>query len=108
MHPVYFEGSIEIKKPDSMTDEQCISAWAKFGFDKLYKVIQGNGIITIPPGLYAGVDQDEFSYYLTAWQPNKEDLKALNEGRPIFIKTLSKQLPPMAVFTLDENDGANF
>jgi len=33
MHPIFFEGSVEIKKPEDMTDEQCISAWAKFGFD---------------------------------------------------------------------------
>lgn len=108
MHPVFFEGAVEIKKPEDMTDEQCLSAWTKFGFDKLHKVIEGNGMIKIPPGLYAGVDQENFPFYLTAWQPNKEDLEALNAGRPIYIKTLSKGLPPMAVFTLDENYKANF
>lgn len=108
MHPVYFEGSVEIKKPENMTDEECMSAWAKFGFDKLYKIIQSNGIMEIPKGLYAGVDQNNFPFYMTAWQPNKEDLEAFNAGRPVYIKTLAKSLPPMAVFTLDENNGANF
>jgi hypothetical protein len=108
MHPVFFEGSVEISKPNDMTDEQCMSAWAKFGFEKLFKVIQSNGIAHIPPGLYAGVDQEDFPFYMTAWQPNKEDLEALNAGRPIYIKTLSKQLPPMAVFTLNENNEGNF
>lgn len=106
MHPVNFEGAVEIRKPDDMTDEQCISAWAKFGFDKLFKAMQMNA--TIPPGLYAGVDEDDFPYYMTAWQPNKEDLEALNAGRPVYVKTLSKGLPPMALFTLNENNEGNF
>lgn len=28
MQPIEFPGSTEIKKPDSMTDEECFSAWA--------------------------------------------------------------------------------
>lgn len=81
----YFEGAVEISKPAHMTDEQCISAWAKFGFDT-----------------------DNFPYYLTAWKPNKGDLDALNRGEPVYVKTLSKQLPPMALFTLDENNQPNW
>lgn len=108
MHPVNFEGAVEIKKPENMTDEQCTSAWSKFGFDILYKIFQGNGIAKLPEGVYAGVDSENFPYYMTAWQPNKEDLEALNRGEPIYIKTLAKQLPPMAVFTLDENRNGNF
>jgi len=108
MHPVNFEGAVEVKKPEDMTDEQCISVWAKFGFDKLWKIINSNGIATIPPGLYAGVDTDLFPYYMTAWKPNKEDIDAINKGLPVYIKTLSKQLPPMAVFTLNENNEPNW
>lgn len=108
MHPTHFPGAVEIKKPEGMTDEQCMSAWAKFGFDKLYKIIQSNGIMKLPPAVYAGVDAEDFPFYLTAWLPNKEDIEAINAGRPIFIKTLSKQLPPMAVFTFDANDQPNF
>jgi len=117
MHPVHFEGSTEIKKPENMTDEQCMSLWAKFGFgtiitlldrqekkDKLSYVEPD----TLLPGVVAGVDTDKYPFYLTAWKPNKEDLDALNRGEPIYVKTLSKQLPPMALFTLDENNEANF
>lgn len=108
MHPVHFEGATEIKKPENMTDEQCISAWAKYGFDLLYKIVQAKGIATIPPALYAGIDTDQFPYYLTAWQPNNEDIEAINQGRPVYVKTLSKQLPPMALFTLNENNEPNW
>ncbi len=108
MMPVSFEGATEIKKPADMTDEQCMSAWSKFGFGKLHEIIQANGVITIPPGIYAGIDAEDFPYYMTAWKPNKEDLDALNRGEPIYVKTISKGLPPMALFTLDENNQPNF
>lgn len=85
MRPVPFPGSVEIKKPADMDDEQCSSAWAT-----------------------AGIDADGFQYYITAWEPNYEDMKALKEGRPIFVKTLGQRLPPMALFTLDENNKGNF
>lgn len=91
-----------------MTDEECTSAWAKFGFDLLYKIFVGNGVVKIPVGLFAGIDSEQFPYYMTAWQPNREDIESINRGEPIYIKTLSKQLPPMAVFTLDQQGNGNF
>lgn len=110
MHPVYFEGSVEISKPKNMTDEECMSAWAKFGFGKLMQIstMQSSPNTVLIPGLAAGVDADNFPYYLTAWKPNKEDLEALNRGEPVYVKVLSHQLPPMALFTLDAEGGANF
>lgn len=110
MHPVHFEGSTEIKKPTDMTDEECMSLWAKFGFGKLLEImkLKENGVDVILPGLAAGIDTADYPYYLTAWKPSYEDLQALNRGEPIYIKTLAKQLPPMAVFTLDEKGDGNF
>lgn len=108
MHPVHFEGSVEIKKPSDMTDEQCTSAWAKFGFDLLHKIFESNGIAKLPEGILAGVDSGNFPYYMTAWMPNKEDLDALNRGQPIYVKITGKGLPPMALFTVDENGNGNF
>jgi hypothetical protein len=110
MHPVQFEGSTEIKKPENMTDEQCYSVWAKSGFGTLKRLIDvsassgGSALMHV----VAGIDTDQYPYYLTAWQPNKEDIEAINRGEPIYVKTLSKGLPPMALFTLDENRQANF
>lgn len=106
MHPIHFEGSVEIGKPQNMTDEQCMSAWAKYGFDRLHK--WGKASVIIPPAVYAGIDSEEFPYYLTAWKPNKEDIEAVNRGEAVYVKTLSKQLPPMALFTLDENNKPNW
>jgi hypothetical protein len=107
MYPVSFEGATEIKKPDNMTDEQCMSIWATHGFGKLHQIIQMGEMAQLPP-MAAGVDAEGYSYYLTAWKPSYEDLQALNRGEPIYVKTLSVQLPPMALFTLDENGGGNF
>lgn len=107
MHPVHFEGATEIKKPDNMTDEECMSAWAKFGFGKLYQIIQSNGVAIIP-SVAAGVDSENYPYYVTAWKPNKEDLDALNAGQPIYIRTLSKSLPPMSLFTISLDGTPNF
>lgn len=84
MHPVHFEGAHEVKKPDNMTDEQCTSIPAMNGFD-------ANG----------------FPFFLTAWKPNAEDLAAFNRGEPVYIKTLARQLPPMFLFTLDEDGQGN-
>lgn len=117
MYPVKFEGSVEIQKPENMTDEQCMSLWAKFGFGALMNIVTFNrdkdklGYVPpdiIFPGVVAGTDTDKYPFYLTAWKPSYEDLQALNRGEPIYVKTLSKQLPPMALFTLDENNDGNF
>jgi hypothetical protein len=109
MQPVSFEGATEIKKPSDMTDEECMSVWAKFGFGKLFEIIQAkqSGFNILIPGIIAGVDTQGFPYYLTAWKPSYEDLQALNKGEPIYIKTVSRSLPPMAVYTVDENGNCN-
>lgn len=109
MQPVNFEGAVMISKPEDMTDEQCMSVWAKFGFGKLHQIIKiKEGGIGFPvPPLIAGVDTQDFPYYQTAWKPSYEDLKALNSGGSIFIRSIGKQLVPMAVFTIDENGNCN-
>jgi hypothetical protein len=84
MIPIEFEGSTEIKKPVDMTDEQCSSIWAQ-----------------------RGIDGDDFPFFLTAWKPSYEDLQALNRGEPVYVKTISLGLPPMFLFTVDENNQIN-
>jgi hypothetical protein len=116
MHPVEFSGSVSIGKPKDMTDEQCYSIWAKFGMGTIVTILEfekrGRNLNDWAPdeliSVVSGIDIEKFPYYMTAWQPNKEDLDAINRGEPIYIKTLSKGLPPMAVFTLDENGNGNF
>ncbi|MBV7531309.1 hypothetical protein [Chitinophaga sp. sic0106] len=101
MLPTYFEGAIEIKKPADMTDEQCMSIWAKYGSGTLQEIAEKN--MVIPPAVFESVDQDNFRYFLTAWQPSKEDIEAINRGEPIYVKTLSAGLPPMALFVVHQD-----
>lgn len=106
MTPISFPGSVEIRKPDNMTDEQCMSVWAMRGFDKLHQLckLAGAGIVI---DVYAGVDTQNYPFFLTAWKPSYEDLQSLNNGGAVYIKTLTKALPAMAVFTIDENGNCN-
>ncbi len=106
MQPVSFEGAREIKKPADMTDEQCMSIWAKCGFGALLMATEFRGE-GVPPPHFVGEDAEGYTFFVTAWKPSYEDLQAFNRGEPVFIKTLSKGLPPMSVFTLDENGECN-
>lgn len=86
MHGIKFDGcNIELGKPDGMTDEQCFSLPAM-----------------------KGIDPNGFPYILTAFAPNKEDLIALQDGRPLYLKVVGTQFPPVALFTLDEDGNGNF
>ena len=63
---------------------------------------------SIPMPSKIGLDQDLNTYTLTCWMPNCDDLKALNAGRPIYLKLLTIcDIPPMCIFTMDENDKPN-
>jgi hypothetical protein len=63
MTPITFEGAVEIKKPNDMTDEECMSVWAQYGFGKLHQIINlKNGGVNVVPPLYAGVDTQGFPF----------------------------------------------
>jgi len=85
MIPVDFKGAnITIGKPKDMTDEECM------------------GI-----RVYKSVDESGFPYFLECWQPSYEDIQAIQRGEPIWVKILGQQLPPIAIYTLDENKQVN-
>lgn len=84
MLPIDFEGSQVIGKPKNMTDEECFGLHA-----------------------FVGIDENGYKYFLECWKPSKEDIDAIAAGRPIWIKILSNGLPPIAVWTLDENNEIN-
>lgn len=85
MMPLKFEGSNTVmEKPANMTDEQCFSVHA-----------------------FRGVDDEKFPYVMTVWQPNKEDIEAINEGRPICVKQIGTSMQPMAIWTYDKNFNPN-
>ena len=86
MNPVDFKGSnIDLVKPANMTDEQCYGMRAE-----------------------KGVDENNFHYFKVAYMPNVDDLKALNEGRPLFLKVLGTKFAPVSLFTFDENGNGNW
>lgn len=85
MLPVSFEGvNHTFVKPDSMSDDEC-------------------GDLRV----YRGIDQNGYPMILSAWQPSKEDLEALNAGRPVFLNILGQGMPPVSLFTLNEKGEAN-
>lgn len=80
MIPVEFEGAnMVIQKPESMTDEECASI-------SVYR------------------DETGFTEH---WMPSKEDIEAINAGRGIWVKILMNVLPPVAMWTQDENNEIN-
>lgn len=84
MLPIPFQGSQPIAKPPSMTDEECSSL----------EILQG-------------VTEDLFPYTLSAWQPSKEDIEAIQAGRPIWVRVLSHTVHPLSLFTTDGNGEVN-
>lgn len=67
MQPIPFPGAVEIKKPDSMTDEQCMSVWAHIHIN----------------------EQKQVQSFTTLWIPSYEDMQAFSRGGGIFIQTRS-------------------
>ncbi|WP_214228640.1 hypothetical protein [Pedobacter sp. B4-66] len=61
----------------------------------------------IPLSAYKGEDNDGFQFFLTAWVPNKEDLEALNAGRPLYLKVIGNGFPPLAMYTMDGQNQCN-
>ena len=85
MRPIDFpESNITFSKPSDMTDEQCSSISA-----------------------YTGKDQNGIPYINTVWMPNKEDIEAINAGRPIILSITGSGMPPVSIFTVDENGSVN-
>lgn len=85
MLPIAFEGSREIGKPASMTDEECS------GLNILQGVTQVEG----------------WPFTLSYWKPSKEDIEAINAGRGIWVRVLSHTVHPIGLFTLAENGEIN-
>lgn len=85
MLPIHFDGAnVILKKVDADTDENIM-----------------------PLHAHKGITEKGQPYYLTMWQPSKEDLEALNAGRAIWMSTLGEYFPPVMLFTCDENNVSN-
>lgn len=81
-----------LNKPPKLKDEDCLPITAFRGFMEAVDD-EGNRVAV--------------EYILTAWQPNKEDLESLNNGLPVFIRTLGHDFAPIAVWTINEEEKPN-
>lgn len=85
MRPIHFpEANMIFNKPESMTDEECGSLSA-----------------------YRGEDQNGNKFVNTLWMPSKEDIEAIQSGRPIILSVYGGGLPPICLFTCDESGTPN-
>lgn len=85
MRAIYFpESNMTFNKPTSMDDSECL-----------------------PLSVYVGEDKDGNPYINSVWMPSKEDLEAINAGRPIVLTILGTGMPPVSLFTYDENGNSN-
>ena len=78
--------NMQLGPPRGWTDEQCMTVSA-----------------------YGGVDGAGVPFVGTAWMPSKEDLDALNAGRPLYLKICDRltaagtpTMMPAALYTTDE------
>lgn len=91
MQPINFPGAVVVGKPADMTDEQCMSIYA-MPVDYELETPEGK----VPA-----------RFWIEAWKPNREGIEAIKRGEPIYIRICSAGLPPVSVFTLDENGECN-
>lgn len=85
MRPIDFpEANMTFNKPVSMDDSECL-----------------------PLRVYAGTDGNGNPFINSVWQPSKEDIEAINAGRPVVLTILGTGMPPVSLFTYDENGNSN-
>ncbi|HXS55739.1 MAG TPA: hypothetical protein VN726_06420 [Hanamia sp.] len=70
------EANFTFTKPQSMTDEQCDSL-------RVFKGKYPDGVPCI----------------ISKWQPNKEDIEAINNGEAIYLSIVGEGMPPVILFT---------
>jgi len=87
MLPIDFkEANFTFRKPVDMTDEQCSSLRVWKG------IIDGTPVI------------------ISKWQPNKEDIEAVNRGEAVYLTIMGDGMPPVSLqiehpFIIIPNDG---
>ncbi len=85
MLPVDFpDANITLNKPASWKDEDCL-----------------------PMRAYKGLDRSGLPCIITVWLPSLEDVQAINEGRPIIMKTIGETIAPVMLYTQDEKNMPN-
>lgn len=84
MRPIDFpEANRFFDKPKDMTDEECY-----------------------PVSAYQGISNGK-PFINVVYMPNKEDIEAINAGRPIVLSWATDFLVPHSIFTYDEIGNIN-
>lgn len=95
MLAINFEGAREIGKPKNMTDEECSSLAILQSYSERPEVR--------PEFVMVGeTEGPPYPFTLSCWQPSKEDIEAVNAGRPVWVRILTHTVHPIGLFTTDE------
>lgn len=88
MLPVDFpDANIVLQKPDNVPDREL------FNDD-------------VPA--YFGIDAGgKYVVFILAYMPSREDLEAIRNGRPIFLKVFTNHMPSVSLFTRDAKGEIN-
>lgn len=90
--PIDFpQANVTFQKPEGWTDEECMPlrcCLVKSQLEEEGKVITRQNIIS-------------------CWQPNKDDVDAINRGEPIFLHLTSNIMPPVWLYTYNEKGEIN-
>ncbi len=76
IHTDFEQANFTYGKPESMTDEQCMSL-----------------------RVFRGANTDNLPVVISKWQPNKEDIEAINRGEGIWLEVLGNGIPPVTLYT---------
>jgi hypothetical protein len=76
------QANFTFTKPTDMTDEQC-------GSLRVYR-----GYYNDPGG-----PMDKVPCIISCWAPSKEDIEAINNGKPIWLSIIGTGMPPVSLYT---------
>lgn len=136
MYPFNFPGAREIKKPDNMTDEQCMSMPARVqlledgrrfwiiaympSYEDRVAINAGRNIylrvstIFAAAGYTLGGDNKGYSMPLDdncfmqlQFKPTEQTMTDVNNGKPVYFTLISEFLPVNSCFTLNDKDQIN-
>lgn len=71
----FSQANLTFTRPDSMTDDECADIQAFHGQIESHPVI------------------------ITKWQPNREDIEAINRGEGIYLLIYNNGMPPVSLTT---------
>lgn len=70
------QANFTFTKPQGFTDEECSDL-----------------------RVFKGTDPTNVPVIISAWQPSKEDIEAINAGKPIYLQIVGYGMPPVALYT---------